>query len=144
MAFTYPLNDRASTATESDLTLDRQQVRLRIGDYDANRPLWSDAQIDAALTAKGSVVGACLFLCRARLALITRDAGSVNAAGISTSREEADALRQVIADLQMDAVAGVGLYAGGALLTDRETDEADASLEQPRANVRRWNREVIE
>lgn len=144
MAFTYPLNDRASTATESDLTLDRQQVRLRIGDIDANRPLWSDAQVDAALTAKGTIIGAALFLCRARLALITRDAQSVNAAGISTSREEADALREIIADIQMEAVAGIGLYAGGTATADRTNDEADTSLEQPRANVRRWNREVIE
>jgi hypothetical protein len=138
VAFTYPLNDRASAATEADVSLDRQQVRLRVGDYDANRPLWSDAHVDAALAAQGSVLGACVFLVKSRLALIARDAPSVSAAGVSTSRDERAALEALLTSLEIELMGSVSPYAGGTTVAEFKADATDEGLVQPQSDRSRW------
>lgn len=63
MAFTY----------NAEITVDRDKVRLEIGDTQAARALFSDAELDYFLTDEGGILGASARACEVLAQRFARD-----------------------------------------------------------------------
>jgi len=116
-------------------TSDLQGVRSRIGDTNTNDQQMSDEEINALVTAKGSVVAAAIECCKRILA---KEKGEIdrNVAGTNAPRSQKHQhLRDVMKDLRHELLSGVT-----PKLTGHSTAEKDAlaaESDYPQANVRR-------
>lgn len=120
------------TWTYTDLSTDKDKVRLKIGDTDESDRQLFDEEINAQLAESGSVQSAAVACARL---LAAKYARQMNKA-VGPFREEAAARYDHYTDLaerlesQM-ATSGVAAFAGGISVSDKETREQDADRARP-------------
>lgn len=109
---------------------DKDGVRFLIRDVDSNDQLFSDQEIDYALTLKGSQMSAAALLCDMAAtsgALTDKQVGDLRISG----SQRASQYRALGEQLRKQVSYGVGIYAGGISHADKERYETDPDVNQP-------------
>lgn len=128
MAWTY----------DPELALPRDQVRLLVGDTDADDPQFQDEELDFLVAAHASVYSAAAVACRSLAGKYARYAdkwvgdlkilASQKARAYERLAEQYD--KQSVSDVANLAILGVPT-AGGVYVSEKEQQEADAELVKP-------------
>jgi hypothetical protein len=110
---------------------DRDRVRGKIGDTDANRELLDDDTVDAVLELYPSVTSAAIECCRRIIAKLARDVDR-GAIGTNASRSQAISnYKDLISMLQSELLTHGRMFVGGESLASNESQSADTGAVQP-------------
>ncbi len=130
MAFTYLC----------DLSTDRDRVRFALGDVTSSDPLFTDAEIDGALTTYGSVSASAAMLADGQAAKYARRVTmSIDGASVNYS-DLAKQWRDLAARIRANAViadsGSIGSpFVGGVSISDMDANQDDTDRNPSRFEV---------
>ncbi len=117
---------------DNTLASDRDQVRFEIQDTDTNDQLFADEEVDAVLTAEGSVSASVLRLAKKLMLKFARMVDtSVGRVSESASQRYA-AYKEIVAKLEADDAAHAQPLFGGTEISKNDALDEDVDLVQPR------------
>lgn len=127
MTFSYSISE----------TTDRDQVRGKIGDTDADTYEIDDETIDAIMALYPSVIATSVECVKRMIAKLSRKSFDRSALGLSTSRGAVlGQLRDLLEDLEIELRSSAGgMFVGGVSQSDVDTQEADTDFIQPSFSV---------
>ena len=127
MTFTY--------STTSSTPTNTSRIRVRLGDTNSSKPIFTDEEITAALADFASVTASAYYLCKAAIAKLARDVDR-SAAGINSSRsQQITHLERVCADLEREMITGAVGFVGGTSIAEEETLETETDFKQPSIQI---------
>lgn len=122
MSFTY---------TYQPSTVNRDAVRLALGDTDSSDPLLYDGEIDYCLSQGGAVAAAAVAGCELILRKLARRV-NVSADGVSKSLSDQYAHYQgELVRLKAKIGRSVAPFAGGLSVADKQAREGDSDRVEP-------------
>jgi hypothetical protein len=137
-----PLTTETFAAASAD---ELQAVRFEVGDLDADAPALTDAQIEFALDAEGSVKGAAAA-CLESLSRRYAQLANVSTGDLSISYTgSSEALANCAAELR-SKIAGnnAAPFAGGISRSDKAARREDADRAQPAFRRRQFDKHRID
>lgn len=120
---------------DSTLATSRDQVRFEIQDTETSDQLFSNEEVDATLTATGSVAAATLKLAKKLMMKFARLVDTSVGRVSESASQRYQAYKEIVAKLEADDAAYATPTFGGVSQSVNDALDADTDLVQPKNKV---------